>query len=62
MSKALFFVILFASTFPAGHRKGLIADSSFLDIEMKIKLWGFFSCEVLEGGRASRMWLLKQQD
>lgn len=42
----LFFVFLFASTSPVGHTEGLIANSSFLDTEMKIKLWGFSSREV----------------
>jgi len=46
VSKTLFYILLFASTSPVGHRKDLIANSSFLDTKMKIKLWVFSSQEV----------------
>lgn len=46
MSKPLFFIFLFVSPSPVGHIKGLIANSSFLDTEMKMKLWVLSSHEV----------------
>lgn len=54
MSKPLFFIFLFASISPVGHRKGLIANLSFLDTEMEIKLRVFSSCKVNDVKRMER--------